>query len=129
MNPIWQTLLTSVFTAICSSGFMGIVLYKIQRRDHKKDEAEINKSAQSEMMLGLGHDKLLHLTNKFVRRGGITLKERTNLDYLYKPYERLGGNGDCKTGYDECQKLSTITDDDAEKRDALIKRKDYGITA
>lgn len=106
---------------------MSIVLYLIQRRDKKKDLAEANRSAQSRMLLGLGHDKIIYLTDKFVRRGAITLKEKRNLEFLAKPYFEAGGNGDGKIGYDACQKLPVISEDDAEKLDISIKKKEYGF--
>ena len=127
MTPFFQTILTAFLAALGSSGLMSIILYKIQRRDHKKDKAEANDSVQAKMLLGLGHDKLLYLTNRIVRRGRITLKERTNLEYLYKPYSQLGGNGDCETGYKECIKLPTIDDEKAERLDTEFKRSEYGI--
>ena len=127
MTPFFFFFLSVFLAALCSSGLMSMILYKIQRRDHKKDEAEANTSVQAKMLLGLGHDKLLYLTNRIVRRGGITLKERTNLEYLYKPYSQLGGNGDCETGYKECIKLPTIDDEKAEQLDSDLKRSKYGI--
>ncbi len=80
-----------------------------------------------DMILGLGHDKLLYLTDKFAERGGITQKERRNLKYLYDPYVRLGGNGDCEVGYKTCEKLPTLTDDEAMQLDGRMKRREYGI--
>ena len=79
------------------------------------------------MIIGLGHDKLLYLTDKFVQRGGVTLKERRNLDYIYKPYRAAGGNGDCQIGYEACEKLPTLSDDEAAALDRKIKRREYGI--
>lgn len=79
------------------------------------------------MLIGLGHDKLLYLTDKFVQRGGITLKERRNLDYLYKPYHAAGGNGDCQIGYEACEKLPTLSDEEAATLERKMKRREYGI--
>ncbi len=127
MDPQTQMIVTALITAVSSSGVMSIVLYLIQRRDKKKDLAEANRSAQSRMLLGLGHDKIIYLTDKFVRRGAITLKEKRNLEFLAKPYFEAGGNGDGKIGYDACQKLPVISEDDAEKLDISIKKKEYGF--
>lgn len=55
------------------------------------------------MIIGLGHDKLLYLTDKFVQRGGVTLKERRNLDYIYKPYREAGGNGIARSDTEACE--------------------------
>lgn len=46
------------------------------------------------MLLGLGHDRIVYLGGVYVGRGYITQDEYENLhEYLFKPYERLGGNG------------------------------------
>lgn len=122
-----QILITALLTALSSSGVMSLIIYLIQRRDKKREKVEENDSAQSRMLLGLGHDRILHLTDKFVRRGSITLKEKRNLKFLCDPYFDLGGNGDCQIGYDACLKLPVVSDEEAEELDAKIKRKEYGI--
>jgi len=122
-----QILITALLSALSSSGVMSLIIYLIQRRDKKREKAEENDSAQSRMLLGLGHDRILHLTDKFVRRGSITLKEKRNLKFLCDPYFDLGGNGDCQIGYDACLKLPVVSDEEAEELDAKIKRKEYGI--
>ena len=127
MNPELQMVVTAAISALTSSGVMSLVIYLLQRRDKKKEKEEANNSAQSRMLLGLGHDKLIYLTDKYVRRGGITLKEKRNLKFLAEPYFDLGGNGDCKIGYDACEKLRVISEDEAEVLDTQRKRKEYGF--
>lgn len=106
MNDI----LVAIISALSSSGFMSLILYKVQKKDKQKDI----ESAQSRLLIGLAHDRILSLTDALVKRGNITLKEKRNLEYLYKPYKEAGGNGDCKIGYEACQKLEVISDDKGE---------------
>ena len=127
MNPGMYTILTAVVSAITSSGFVSLVLYFIQRKDRKKDKEESMKSAQTKMLLGLGHDRILYITERLVKRGAITLKEKRNLEYLWVPYAELGGNGDCKIGYDACQELPVVSEDAADEMDANMKLKEYGL--
>lgn len=127
MSPEIQTIITTVITAVTSSGFVSLLLYLLQRRDKKKEKEESKETVQSKMLLGLGHDRILCLTDRFVRRGAITLKEKRNLQYLWDPYEGLGGNGDCKIGYDACQKLPVVSEDIAEEMDAKTKATEYRI--
>lgn len=71
-------------------------------------------------VLGLAHDRLIFLTDHYQRRGCITLKEKANLDAIYKPYhDDLGGNGDGKMGYEYCMQLPVVSEEEA--RDASIK--------
>jgi len=120
-------IITALIAGLTSSGVMSIILYLIQRRDKKREKEEENNSAQSRMLLGLGHDRILHLTDKFVRRGAITLKEKRNLKFLCDPYFDLGGNGDCEIGYEACTKLPVVSDEEAEEMDTKHKRKEYGL--
>ena len=126
MNPESQMVLTAIITALTSSGVMSFIIYLIQRRDKKREKEEANNSAQSRMLLGLGHDRIIYLTDRFVRRGAITLKEKRNLKFLCDPYFDLGGNGDCKIGYDACDKLPVVSEDEAEAMDERLRRKEYG---
>ena len=125
MEPEMQTITTAVVSALTSSGFVSLVLYFLQRRDKKKEKEESMESATSKMLLGLGHDRILSITDRLVKRGSITLKEKRNLEYLWKPYNDLGGNGDCKIGYDACQKLPVVSEEAAEELDVKMKLKEY----
>lgn len=116
-------ILIALISAFSSSGVMSLVIFLLQRRDKKKEK----ESAQSRMIIALGHDKMVYLTDKYVRRGAITLKEKKNLKYLADPYFDGGGNGDAKIGYDACQKLEVISEETAEVMDKEIRRKEYGF--
>ena len=79
-----------------------------------------NKYMGDEIM-GLAHDKLVYLTDKYQERGAITLKEKATLDAIYKPYhEGLNGNGDGKVGYDYAMKLPVVSDSKAKEMDEAL---------
>ena len=128
MEPGLQTIITAVITALTSSGFVSLILYFLQRRDRRKEKEESMESAQAKMLLGLGHDRILSITDRLVKRGAITLKEKRNLEYLWKPYNSLHGNGDCKIGYEACQQLPVVSEEKAEELDNTIRMKEYGFT-
>jgi len=123
------TIIVALIAGFTSSGFMSLVVYLLSRHDRIKEKEAENNSAQSRMLLGLGHDKILYLTDRYVKRGSITLKEKRNLEFLAEPYFDLGGNGDCKIGYDACQKLPVISEDDADEIDMRHRRKEFGLEA
>ena len=127
MNPETQMVLTALLTAITSSGVMSLIVYLIQRHDKRKDDAKAKDSVINRMLFGLGHDKIVYLTDKYVKRGAITLKEKRNLEFLYIPYKEMGGNGDCRIGYNACEKLDVVSEEEAEFMDTHIKRKEYGL--
>ena len=58
------------------------------------------------MLIGLGHDRIVYLGMKYIERGYITNDEYENLyEYLFKPYEKMGGNGSAKRIMDEVGRL------------------------
>ncbi len=68
---------------------------------HIRDKKSIEKKA----LLALLHDKLYYLCQHFIEKGRISTDELENIEYLYKPYSALGGNGTCKRLYEEVLRL------------------------
>lgn len=127
MNPFLQNLMTAAISALGSGGLVSLITFFVTRHDKKQEKENEVQSEESRMILALGHDKIAYLTRKFIRRGGITQAEMANLSGLYGPYRAMGGNGDGKAGFEACEKLPIIADDEADRRDAEIKRKEYAI--
>jgi hypothetical protein len=90
-----QILLPVIISLIASSGFWLFIGNKKER-----------KYLQTELLLGLAHDRILSLGMFYIERGWITQDEYENLNvYLYKAYESLGGNGSAKRIMVEVDKL------------------------
>ena len=83
MEP-WQQIVLTVFTSVlASSGLWAFVTKTMDKKD-----------AKTRVLIGLGHDRIVHLGLIYIERGYITRDEYENLnDYLFKPYQDLGGNG------------------------------------
>ena len=95
MGPWIQIIVTIVCSAIASSGFWAYITWHSDRKDTK-----------TEMLIGLGHDRILYLGMFYIERGYVTSDEYENLyEYLYKPYEKMGGNGSVKRIMNEVNKL------------------------
>ena len=87
-------ILTIVGAVFASSGLWTLILYLIQRKDKKKDKEDEVLDHQSQMLLGLGHDRIIYLGTKYIEEGSISENQFENLNkYLYEPYKKLGGNG------------------------------------
>ncbi|MDY2836228.1 MAG: hypothetical protein SOW46_13645 [Candidatus Aphodomonas sp.] len=81
-----QMTLTIVCAVIASSGFWAYLQARRERKDIK-----------TRMLVGLAHDRILSLGMRYIERGHITRDEYENLyEYLYRPYEKMGGNGSAK---------------------------------
>lgn len=73
-----------------SASVVSMTTFLIARKDNKDKK----KNAERDMLMGLGHDRIVFLGSQYIQRGNITKDEYENLhDYLYKPYSELGGNG------------------------------------
>lgn len=94
-----QLIIAIISAVFASGGFWAFLTYLIQRRDKKE-------SAESQMLKGLGHDRICWLGSTYVKRGYITRDEYENLhDYLYEPYHKLGGNGTAEKIMKEVDRL------------------------
>lgn len=96
MEPWMKEVLLPIVLAMLASNGLWALIGK--RRD--KNDVERN------MLVGLAHDRIIHLGMVYVTRGYITQDEYENLnDYLYQPYEKMGGNGSAKRVMEEVRKL------------------------
>jgi len=94
-----QHLIELVVTIICAVFASGGFWALLQKKGDKKD-------AKTKMLLGLGHDRIIFLCKFYIEQGWISTDDYENLhDYLYKPYEMMGGNGTAKRLMDEVSKL------------------------
>lgn len=90
-----QTAVAVVSAVLASSGLWAY----LTKRGEKND-------AERELLVGLAHDRIMHLGMVYIERGYITQDEYENLRvYLYEPYEKMGGNGSAKRVMREVDKL------------------------
>ncbi len=95
MDDTVGIVISVVIALLASSGFWA---YIASYRD--------KRSMQTELLIGLAHDRLISLGIEYITRGSITQDEYENLHvYLYRPYEKLGGNGTVKRIMLEVDKL------------------------
>ena len=87
MSHTAELILTIVLSVVASSGFWTYMMKKMDKKDVTR-----------EMLLGLGHDRIIYLGMQYIAREWISQDEYENLyDYLCKPYLKMGGNGSvCK---------------------------------
>ncbi len=95
MGQWFQILLTIFSSVLASSGLWAYITKRLEKKDVK-----------TEMLIGLGHDRIMYLGMAYIERGYITSDEYENLyEYLYKPYEKMGGNGSAKRIMNEVNNL------------------------
>lgn len=92
---ILEAFVTILVSVLASSGVWAVVMKVMDKKD-----------VRTQMLIGLGHDRIMYLGNSYIARGYITSEEYENLvDYLYRPYELMGGNGSAKRVIEEVKKL------------------------
>lgn len=96
MEPWVQQIAVPLAVAVLtSSGLWALVSKRADKND-----------VERKMLVGLAHDRIIHLGMVYVTRGYITQDEYENLnDYLYQPYEKMGGNGSAERVMEEVRKL------------------------
>lgn len=95
LGSVIQMVITIICSVLASSGFWAY----IQKRSEKND-------LRTQMLIGLGHDRIINLGMTYIERGWITQDEYENLyEYLYKPYQEMGGNGSAKRVMTEVMNL------------------------
>ena len=95
MEYLRDILLPIIIAFAASSGFWVFL-----------DKIRTPKSAQTALLMGLAHDRIMYLGGKYISRGWISQDEYENLHkYLYTPYKQLGGNGVVERLLGEIDKL------------------------
>lgn len=86
MDPTlgWVQLVVAIFASMfASTGLWAFITRKSER-----------KSATTQLLLGMAHDRLVYLGMSYITRGSITHDEYEDyVKYLYEPYSAFGGNG------------------------------------
>lgn len=96
MEPLVQGVLLPIVLAMLASNGLWALIGKRRGKNN----------VERKMLVGLAHDRIIHLGMVYVTRGYITQDEYENLnDYLYQPYEKMGGNGSAKRVMEEVRKL------------------------
>lgn len=100
--PLWAQIIMTLLSALLASGGLWAIISK------KLD----TKTAEDHMLLGLAHDRIFQLCKHYIAEGSISVEEFRNLEYLYKPYEELGGNGTAKLLFEEVKKVRLEVNED-----------------
>ena len=87
-----------LIVALIGSGVWTFALELIKMRSEKC-------SAEKKMLLGLGHDVLYQRLSHYIERGYIEVSELDNVEYVFRPYLGLGGNGTIKVLYEQVMRL------------------------
>ncbi len=104
---VWPEILSKIISAIVGAviaGLSGLCGWLWQR--HKKDTADADAIRAG--MMALLHDRIFQAAHFYCEaRGWCSLEDKRNVEYMYKPYAELGGNGTGKSAYEAIMALPT----------------------
>ena len=107
--------IVSVLTAVLASGGLwtflskqqDLKLQKLEQRRKADEEERAKNDVKTKLLVGLAHDRLIYLTNKYLEEGWVSSENYENLTYMYEPYIKAGGNGTVKRNMEMVKELPT----------------------
>lgn len=97
---VWQHIGELAFTGI--SGILAAAYRSLSKRI--KAQEEERKSIKNGL-LAIMHDRLYQSCTYYIKQGHIDMAGLKNLEYLYKSYHALGGNGTGTELYNRAKSL------------------------
>ena len=76
-----------------------------QARESREQEDRTEQKLLREAVLAILHDRLYSLARYYIAQEWITIQDLDNLEYLYKAYHSLGGNGTGTELFLRCKSL------------------------
>lgn len=112
--PDWMKSAIGPVVAAVLAGLSGAVkhLWSKQKAQEAAQKAE-KEARDKEMsnlrdgMLALMHDRIFAIYAECTKKGFASVEDIRNLEYLYRPYHALGGNGTGTELYERVKKMPT----------------------
>ena len=95
------------------SGVLAAAYHRLAGRFKKE---QVKTQAINAAVLALLHDRLYQACQFYLKRGYCTGGDRDNLEYMFRPYKALGGNGTGEELYNRCLAL-TYEPEESEDRE------------
>lgn len=106
-----QEILIAIFTAVFASTGFWTLINAIYQNKAK------SKTAERAALVALLHDRIYDLSQHYISRGYVTVEEYDNLNYLWEPYNDLGGNGTGKKLFEQVGKIRFDIKGEANEKD------------
>ncbi|MEG2118630.1 MAG: hypothetical protein RRY76_05435 [Clostridia bacterium] len=68
--------------------------------------------ASEKGLVAMLHDRIYQACIFYLNRGWVTIEDMRNLEYMYKPYAAMGGNGTAKELYERVLDLQIKEDEE-----------------
>ena len=87
------------------AGFMAAMTLIVKSLYGKLKQNQMEQCLIKEGVLAILHDRLYQNCHSHIIQGYCSLEDRVNLEYMFKAYHGLGGNGTCQNIYETCCEL------------------------
>lgn len=85
----------------------GIIAWLLKLLFSRQKKQQMQQEAIIEGMLALMHDRIFSIYAECSKKEYATVEDIRNLEYLYRPYHALGGNGTGTELYERVMKMPT----------------------
>ena len=85
--------------------FAAILATAYHRLAGRLKKEQIKTQAINAAVLALLHDRIYQACTFYLKRKYCTVEDRDNLEYMFRPYKALGGNGTGEELYNRCLAL------------------------
>lgn len=104
---MWEKVLeiNSVMLALGFGGIGSILIATFKRIKRSREETELRFKNLEFANVALLHDKIYQQCTTFINDGWISVDDLENLDYLWRGYHNLGGNGTGEILYNKVKAL------------------------
>ena len=93
---------TAALAALC-----GWLKGRLKRQDAARQAIEAEQEAMKSGLQAILHDRIYQAHRYYTQLGFCPLNDKKNIEYLFRPYAALGGNGTGKQAFDDIMNLPT----------------------
>lgn len=86
-------IITIIGFIFASNGFWAYLTNRSQKKSVNLDQIQRDLEVQKKSNKALLHDRLFEVCLLCIEQEYVTTEELDNIEYMFKPYEELGGNG------------------------------------
>ena len=98
-------IITIIGFIFASNGFWAYLTNRSQKKTVNLDQIQRDLDVQKKSNKALLHDRLTEACLLCISRSYVTPDELDNIEYMFAPYEELGGNGTVKKLVKDVRKL------------------------
>ena len=98
-------IITIIGFIFASNGFWAFLTNRSQRKKVNLEQMQTDIAVQKKSNKALLHDRLTDVCLLCIRRQYVFPDELNNIEYMFEPYEELGGNGTVKKLVKDVRKL------------------------